>query len=251
MAALWSRPAGCVVRGSRWQLHRPRLTAWPLLLPALLSAAPTLHGSSASFATPSGGQRCTTAHCNENRMGDSEKPRRDGMRDTASEHVDDEDDDAESDEDDDIKLVICVRMDLGMSVGKIAAQVGHAVHDVVLKTAPDTLLAWDENGSKKIVLQIESEGELVHLRMEARVRGLKTSAVTDAGHTEVDPGATTVLAIGPAPADEIDEVTGRLSLLKGTGQDQEYARLREENRRLQEENARLREGLKRGISADL
>ena len=36
----------------------------------------------------------------------------------------------------DWKLLICVRHDLNMSVGKVAAQVGHAVHHAVTNSRP-------------------------------------------------------------------------------------------------------------------
>ena len=38
--------------------------------------------------------------------------------------------------------------------------------------------------------------------------------VQDAGRTEVEPGTKTVLAIGPDLNSKIDEITGKLKLLK-------------------------------------
>lgn len=43
--------------------------------------------------------------------------------------------------------------------------------------------------------------------------GLPTHVVRDVGRTEVEPGAVTVLAVGPATAELIDMVTGELRLL--------------------------------------
>ena len=37
--------------------------------------------------------------------------------------------------------------------------------------------------------------------------------ISDAGHTEIPAGTKTVLGIGPAPDNIIDQVTGKLSLL--------------------------------------
>ena len=43
--------------------------------------------------------------------------------------------------------------------------------------------------------------------------GLPWSEVTDAGHTQIAPGTTTCISVGPAPENLIDKVTGELSLL--------------------------------------
>merc|ERR1712232_1195238 len=96
------------------------------------------------------------------------------------------------------KLVICVRTDLGMSVGKTAAQVGHAVHSAVRKSSWQDLQAWEACGSKKVTLKVDSESELMKLRQTGRKAGLVAESIRDAGHTELEPGTTTVLAMGPA-----------------------------------------------------
>merc|ERR1712232_845101 len=98
------------------------------------------------------------------------------------------------------KLVICVRTDIGMSVGKTAAQVGHAVHSAVRKSSWQDLQAWEACGSKKVTLKVDSESELIQLKKAGR----------DAGHTELEPGTTTVLAIGPALDTLIGPVTSHL-----------------------------------------
>ena len=47
----------------------------------------------------------------------------------------------------------------------------------------------------------------------ARTAGLNCGLVTDAGHTQVDPGTNTVGWIGPAVDSEIDKITGGYKLL--------------------------------------
>jgi len=37
--------------------------------------------------------------------------------------------------------------------------------------------------------------------------------VSDAGHTQLDPGTVTCMSIGPAPENAIDRITGDLKLL--------------------------------------
>jgi PTH2 family peptidyl-tRNA hydrolase len=42
---------------------------------------------------------------------------------------------------------------------------------------------------------------------------LPWSEVSDAGHTQLAPGTTTCISIGPAPENLIDKITGDLKLL--------------------------------------
>ena len=116
------------------------------------------------------------------------------------------------------KMVMLVREDLGMSVGKVAAQVSHATLHAYKATVrrPDgaaALAAWDAEGEPTIVFKVSDHEELQTLLQQADAKGLVTARIADAGRTEVAPGTVTVGAIGPAPVPNIDEITGRLSLL--------------------------------------
>jgi len=136
------------------------------------------------------------------------------------------------------KLVICVRMDLNMSVGKTAAQVGHAVHKNVRESSERELALWEEFGGKKITLAVQSMEELAELKKLARKEGLVANSIRDAGHTEVEPGTTTVLAIGPAAGSEINVVTGKLKPIRDDRQ-KEVDKLRKQLKIAQEDVKRL------------
>lgn len=56
--------------------------------------------------------------------------------------------------------------------------------------------------------------EMLELVKAAEKAGLPTYVIQDAGRTEVEPGTTTVLAIGPGAAAAVNEVTGHLKLLR-------------------------------------
>ena len=114
-----------------------------------------------------------------------------------------------------IKQVIVVRTDLDMGKGKIAAQVGHACvlgAESVRKSHPDWFKTW-WNGQEKIVLKVPGPKELDEVKKHAIDLEIPWSEVTDAGHTQIAPGTTTCISLGPAPEEIINKVTGDLKLL--------------------------------------
>lgn len=111
------------------------------------------------------------------------------------------------------KLVLVVRKDLSMGIGKIAAQCSHASVMAYQKSGRIALLKWALNGQKKIVLGCPNEQALFDIRDKAKQLRLLTNTVRDAGLTQVKPDTATVLAIGPANETKIDQITGHLSLL--------------------------------------
>lgn len=111
-----------------------------------------------------------------------------------------------------MKQVIVARKDLGMSPGKLAAQVAHASVRSYEASPSSTQRAWKEQGQKKVVLQVESEGDLFRLADEAERESVPYAVIRDAGHTELESGSVTALGIGPAKEVVIDSITGHLSL---------------------------------------
>jgi PTH2 family peptidyl-tRNA hydrolase len=114
------------------------------------------------------------------------------------------------------KQVIAVRTDLGMSRGKIAVQVAHGSVSSAEQARvhkQDVWKAWFREGQKKVAVKVSSEEELLELRRQAVGHSLPHAIIRDAGMTELPPGTITVLGIGPAKAEIVDEVTGDLKLL--------------------------------------
>ncbi len=117
---------------------------------------------------------------------------------------------------DDLKLVIVVRTDLGLSKGKLAVQVAHASVNCAVQARTSRRKQYDDwyrGGQKKIVAKVGSMRELLELKSMAEAKDLITSLVTDAGLTQVPAGTTTCLGIGPAESRKIDPLTGDLGLL--------------------------------------
>ena len=120
------------------------------------------------------------------------------------------------------KQVILIRKDLKMRRGKEIAQGSHASMEFLVsrlrggETAIDDLdadtLAWIARGMAKVCLRVNSEEELVSHHEKALALGLQSHIIRDSGRTEFAGVPTlTACAIGPAPAEQIDQVTGELT----------------------------------------
>ncbi|KZZ93173.1 mitochondrial peptidyl-tRNA hydrolase Pth2 [Ascosphaera apis ARSEF 7405] len=117
----------------------------------------------------------------------------------------------------DVKLVLVVRTDLGMTKGKIAAQCSHATlacyKTLVASPAQRSLLSrWERQGQPKIALQVKSEDDLLMLQAQAMSLGLCARVIRDAGRTQIASGSMTVVGI-IGPRSIVDNVTGSLKLL--------------------------------------
>ena len=112
-----------------------------------------------------------------------------------------------------LKQVIIIRQDLKLPKGKACAQCSHASVDAVLKSDSSMVKAWRQEGMAKIVVKVKDEKELVKLFQKAKDAGLPASLITDAGKTVIAPGTKTCVGIGPADEDDIDAITGELSLM--------------------------------------
>lgn len=111
-----------------------------------------------------------------------------------------------------MKQAIVARGDLGMSTGKLAAQVAHASLSAYERADESAVAEWKRGGGKKVVLKAPDERTLFELKETAEAAGLPAGIVRDAGHTQLEPGTVTALAIGPAGDEAVDAVTGDLSL---------------------------------------
>jgi PTH2 family peptidyl-tRNA hydrolase len=111
-----------------------------------------------------------------------------------------------------MKQAIVARTDIGMGEGKLAAQVAHAALSAYEDADERTRREWKGDGQKKVVLKASGEAALFELADDAERAGLPHAVVRDAGHTQLDPGTVTALAVGPGDDETVDRVTGDLSL---------------------------------------
>jgi PTH2 family peptidyl-tRNA hydrolase len=114
------------------------------------------------------------------------------------------------------KQVLVFRTDLKMSKGKLAAQAGHAAvsaSEEAHKHRRNWWEAWLFEGQRKIAVKVKDEKELTELEEQANDLGLPNALIVDRGLTEIPEGTVTCLGIGPAPAELMDRLTGKLKLL--------------------------------------
>uniref|UniRef100_UPI00037DF750 peptidyl-tRNA hydrolase n=1 Tax=Rhodococcus sp. R1101 TaxID=1170698 RepID=UPI00037DF750 len=88
--------------------------------------------------------------------------------------------------------VFWVQRDLEMTVGKAAAQVGHAAMLFAGALDVDTARAWASDG---FPCAVRDADETTWRELLARVEAGTAVAVRDAGFTEVAPGSITVVAV--------------------------------------------------------
>lgn len=125
------------------------------------------------------------------------------------------------------KQVIVMRKDLNMRKGKMIAQGAHAsLRVILLAGAADSerttysiamtepMAAWLTGRFTKVCVSVDSEAALDDVVARAQAAGVPVALITDAGATEFHGVPTkTCCAVGPAWVEDVDAITGGLSLL--------------------------------------
>jgi len=115
-----------------------------------------------------------------------------------------------------MKQTVVVRSDLKMGKGKMAAQVAHAslsAAEEAMRRREEWYDEWKEGGQRKVVLKVQSEGELHEVFKKAKAAKLPASLIEDKGLTQLEPGTVTCVGVGPGPDEAVDAITGKLKLL--------------------------------------
>lgn len=133
------------------------------------------------------------------------------------------------------KQVIVMRKDLNMRKGKMIAQGAHASMGVLLHmmeqeeythfdgttlgtrytlNASGYVREWLKRKFTKVAVSVNSEQELLDVYQKAKDEGIPCVLITDSGLTEFGGVPTnTCCGIGPWRREDIDKITGHLSLL--------------------------------------
>ena len=110
-----------------------------------------------------------------------------------------------------LKQAIVLNDNLEMSEGKKIAQACHASLNSYKKVSNDIKEKWEKEGAKKIALKAD---DIKELSKKAESLEIPYAIVRDAGKTEVERGSMTAVGIGPAEQNQVDRITGELSLIK-------------------------------------
>ena len=118
------------------------------------------------------------------------------------------------------RMCFIVNTEHKMRTGKIAAQVAHAclsLYTELTSKSVNTNLhrqyrAWVATGQTKVVLQCRTTEELLELYRKVREKGVVCSLIQDAGRTQVEAGAYTVLGVFGDDT-QLSMLTGHLKLL--------------------------------------
>jgi len=110
------------------------------------------------------------------------------------------------------KQVIILRSDVDISTGKKCVQCCHASLGACRKADKSIVKKWELEGQKKVVLEVNSKGEILKFYNQVKKGKIPCFLVEDAGLTELEPGTVTTLGIGPEKEEILDKITGKLKL---------------------------------------
>lgn len=99
---------------------------------------------------------------------------------------------------DELVMYIIANKGLGMSPGKLAAQVAHAAVESYVGTGihnPDLADKWLEESQTKIVLEAKSEEHLEWLAQAIVARDIECTMIFDQGRTEIPSNSLTAVGI--------------------------------------------------------
>lgn len=102
-------------------------------------------------------------------------------------------------------IYIFINKGLQMSVGKVAAQAGHAVALIALGATGKEAESWKVAPHKRImVMQARDEQHLHNIHTYLLQRGIQSQKVVDEGANEIDSHSITALATEIVDHDDMD-----------------------------------------------
>lgn len=100
-------------------------------------------------------------------------------------------------------MYIFANRGLGMSPGKLAAQVGHAAVEAFILSDPALIRAWRvAKHYPKLVMLAEDEQHISNIQDYLEERGFTTAMIIDEGRTEIRPFTKTALGVAIVDKDD-------------------------------------------------
>jgi PTH2 family peptidyl-tRNA hydrolase len=114
---------------------------------------------------------------------------------------------------DKISVALIVNKSLNMSTGKILAQLGHALFNIVslFHNKKDLYETWKQSRTEVVLYQASIE-EIKSLSTVLHKHNIRYNKIIDAGRTQVPSGSNTILIIGPGNSNVIDNLLSHLPL---------------------------------------
>ena len=103
-----------------------------------------------------------------------------------------------------------------MGTGKLASQACHAclaASEESKRHNPKLWNIWYEEGTKKVILKVNSLEELLDIRDKATRLHITNALIVDRGLTQIQPNTPTALGIGPEKTEVVDKLSKHLKLL--------------------------------------
>lgn len=122
-----------------------------------------------------------------------------------------------TDRQDELVMYVIVNKGLGMSPGKVAAQVAHAALNAYVMSAgaePEQTAAWMRDSQTKIVLEADDAEHINRIMLELASLKISSSDIHDQGRTEIPRGSLTALGITIVPKYLLAMTLGDLSLYR-------------------------------------
>lgn len=119
----------------------------------------------------------------------------------------------------DMKLVIVCRRDLKIRKGKYMGKAAQIAAKHMLKSQDSIEAGWLARTwafgkhYRIAVVKVKSEGEFLEVMNEAKIRGLFSSVMHDAGMTQISPTKNVIGCIGPHFEEDFVGVSDHLTLM--------------------------------------
>ena len=111
-----------------------------------------------------------------------------------------------------MKLIILIRKDLKMSLGKIISQISHGLIELLKNGNKKNIKKWRFYGEKIVSLSVVSEEDIINIDKQCKNNNIYSNIISDLGLTEVKYNSKTICIIGPDIDGIIDKYTKHLKL---------------------------------------